>query len=149
MKKKIYVCGNPLVDSDATPFKILPELKALLPELEFKDFDPTENFPRDNPLYIIDTVINAKRVVTIKDLKGLADAPRFSAHDADLAFHLKWLEKMGKLPRLVIFGVPAGGDEKKILEDLVRIIKQSIQPATPTSASKSGRRRTCTGRMRG
>jgi len=109
MKKKIYICGNPLVDRDSMPFRILPELKALLPELRFIDFDPTENFPQDDPLYIIDTVINADRVTTVKDLKGLADAPRFSAHDADLAFHLKWLEKMGKLPKLVIFGIPAEG----------------------------------------
>lgn len=126
MKKKIYVCGNPMLDIDAMPFKILPELRALLPELEFVDFDPTENFPEDDPLYIVDTVINAGGVTILKDLGGLADAPRFSAHDADLAFHLKWLEKMGKLPRLVIFGVPAAGEEKKIREDLVETIKKSV-----------------------
>ena len=124
MKKKIYVCGNPLVDRDSMPFKILPELKALLPELEFIDFDPTENFPKDNPLYIVDTVINARRVVVIKDLKGLEAAPHLSSHDADLAFHLKWLEKMGKLPRLTIFGVPAQGDGKNILQDLAELIEK-------------------------
>jgi Ni,Fe-hydrogenase maturation factor len=128
MKKKIYVCGNVLVDADSMPFKILPELKALLPELEFIDFDPTENFPQDDPLYIIDTVINAGAVTVLKDLKGLADAPRFSTHDADLAFHLKWLEKMEKLPEVTIFGVPAEGDVKNIVKEVAGALRRELTP---------------------
>jgi len=124
MKRKIYICGNPLVDEDSMPFRILPQLRAQLPEIDFIDFDPTENFPRENPLYIIDTVINAPGVMVIRDLAGLGDAPHFSAHDADLAFHLKWLEKMGELPELTIFGVPAEGEEGKILGDLVKMLNR-------------------------
>jgi len=126
MKKKIFICGNPLVDVDSLPFRILPELRAILPEIDFIDFDPTENFPHEDPLIIIDSVINAKEIMVIRDLLNLGDAPHVSAHDADLAFHLKWLEKMGQLPKLVIFGVPAEGEEKSILEDLVKMIKKGI-----------------------
>jgi len=129
MKKKIFICGNPLVDVDSLPFRILPELKVALPEVDFIDFDPTENFPDDDPLYIIDTVINARGVMVIRDLDNLGDAPHVSAHDADLAFHLKWLEKMGELPSLVIFGVPAVGEEKSIREDLVKMIKKALLQA--------------------
>jgi hypothetical protein len=125
MKKKIYVCGNPLVNADAMPFKILPELRVLLPEVEFIDFDPTENFPEGDELFIVDTVINAKSVLVLRDVEALEDPPRFSAHDADLAFHLKWLKKMGKMPKVTIFGVPAVGEAKKIVEDLVKTIGKS------------------------
>jgi Ni,Fe-hydrogenase maturation factor len=126
MKKKIFICGNPLVDTDSLPFRILPELKAKLPEIDFIDFDPTENFPQEDPLIIIDTVINAKKVMVIRDLLNLGDAPHVSAHDADLAFHLKWLEKMGKLPNLVIFGVPVDGDGKAVIKDVVGEIRKAF-----------------------
>lgn len=126
MKRKIYICGNPLMDEDSMPFRILPQLRAQLPEIDFIDFDPTENFPQENPLYIIDTVINAKGVMVLKDLKQLADAPHFSAHDADLAFHLKWLEKMGKLPSLMIFGVPVEGEEKQFVKEVSDLIRREL-----------------------
>jgi len=146
MKKKIFICGNPLVDADSLPFRILPDLKAKLPEVDFVDFDPTDNFPEADPLYIIDTVINARRVMVIRDLKNLAQAPRLSAHDADLAFNLKWLEKMGKLPRIIIFGVPAEGDRKEIVDQLACLVAETHLPIL---ALKNGRRRTCKGRRRG
>jgi Ni,Fe-hydrogenase maturation factor len=126
MKKKIFICGNPLVDTDSLPFRILPELRAKMPEVDFIDFDPTENFPQEDPLYIIDTVINAKEVMVIRDLENLGDAPHLSAHDADLAFHLKWLEKMGKLPKLVIFGVPGEGEEGAIVKRAVALIRREF-----------------------
>jgi Ni,Fe-hydrogenase maturation factor len=126
MKRKIYICGNPLVDEDSMPFRILPQLRAQLPEIDFMDFDPTENFPQEDPLYIIDTVINAPGVMVLKDLNQLGDAPHYSAHDADLAFHLKWLEKMGKLPALTIFGVPAEGEEKSLIKEVVGLIQREL-----------------------
>lgn len=124
----IYVCGNPLVDMDSVPFRILPELKAGLPEVNFRDFDPTENFPEDNPLYIIDTIVGVSGVRVLEDVESFEDAPHFSAHDADLAFHLKWLKKMEKLPKLVIFGVPSEGDLSLITDILVKKIKKSSDP---------------------
>lgn len=118
MMKNVYICGNPLVDDDSMPFRILKDLKDRFPEINFSDFDPTENFPDDDPLYIIDTVMGIKKVRVIEDVDSFEDAPNLSAHDADLAFHLKMLKKLGRLPRVVIFGVPANGDEKAVLDQL-------------------------------
>lgn len=115
----IYICGNPLVKHDSMPFKILEGLRKSIPENNFIEFDPTENFPKDNPLYIIDTALGILNVTVVEDVERLEDAPNLSAHDADLAFHLKWLKKMGKLPVFKIFCVPPSGDKNEILKELL------------------------------
>lgn len=126
MAKNVYICGNPLVDYDSMPFRILEALKNTLPDIHFSDFDPTENFPDDNPLFIIDTVAGISDVRVIEDVDGFEDAPHFSLHDADLAFHLKLMKKTGKLPQVKIFGVPPAGDEEVILSEVVRQLKKSL-----------------------
>jgi Ni,Fe-hydrogenase maturation factor len=126
MKKRVYICGNPLVDEDSMPFRILPVLQKKLPFVDFIEFDPTENFPEDDPLFILDTVINAKEVCIIEDLRSLESAPHVSLHDADLAFHLQWLEKVGKLQQMVIFGVPSAGDENRIIDSLADLMLQYV-----------------------
>jgi hypothetical protein len=123
IKQKIYVCGNVALEQDSMPFKILPELKHVLPAIDFIEFDPSENFPDEDPLFLLDTVLDIDEVTVIEDIEKLADSPRISVHDSDLAFHLKWLKKMGNPQKVIIFGVPAAGDEKKLagqLEDKIR-----------------------------
>jgi hypothetical protein len=124
--KRIYICGNKDVDIDNMPFRILAELRGLFPEIDFIEFDPTENLPADNPLMIIDTVLGVDKVVVVKEPGQLGDSPHVSVHDADLAFHLKWLAKLGKLPKIVIFGVPAEGEKKVVLDLLAEKIRAWI-----------------------
>jgi len=121
MGLKVYLCGNEMVEADNMPYKILNFLRGGLPQIEFLAFDPTENFPDEDPIYIIDTVLGADKVVVLggEDLERFENAPHVSAHDADLAFHLKWLKKMGRLPRVVIFGVPEKGDVEKIAGEVI------------------------------
>jgi len=113
--RNIYFCGNEIVKADDMPLRLKNDLEKLFPRLNLVAFDPTENFPEDDPVYIVDTVIGIDKVVVIKDVEQLADAPHVSVHDADLAFHLKWLKKLGKLPKVIILGVPAVGDPDRIL----------------------------------
>ncbi len=124
MVKNVYICGNPLVNDDSMPFRILKDLKAAFPEINFLDFDPTENFPDDDPLFIIDTVVGISGVKVIEDVDGFENAPHFSLHDADLAFHLKMMKKLGKLPKIKIFGVPQEGNEKTIVSHLVNFLTE-------------------------
>ena len=126
MKKKniIYIFGNPLLDFDNLPLKLAPKLEKLFPEIDFVITDPSENLkPIDGELIIIDTVEGIKKVILIDDIGKLETSKIYSLHDFDLAFNLKLLQKIGKLKRVKIFGVPMDGDEKEILSQLINLLK--------------------------
>jgi Ni,Fe-hydrogenase maturation factor len=128
MKKKIYVCGNSLVENDSMPIRILHDLRGLLPEIEFVMYDPTENFPEGDPVYFLDTALDIREVLVMDDPSKLLDSPRNSVHDSDLAFQLKMMKKLGELPRIYIFCVP----EKGRKDDILRSLKGQIRKIIPT-----------------
>ena len=122
-KKTIHIFGNPLLDFDNLPLKLAPKLEKLFPEIDFVITDPSENIsPIDGELIIIDTVENIKNVILIDDIEKLETNKIYSLHDFDLAFNLKLLQKIGKLKRVKIFGVPMEGDEEDVLEQLEKSI---------------------------
>jgi len=122
-KKTIHIFGNPLLDFDNLPLKLAPKLEKLFPEIDFVIADPSENLePNNGELIIIDTVEGIKKVVVIDDLEKIQTGKIYSLHDFDLAFNLKLLQKIGKLKKVKIFGVPMEGDEKEILEQLEKSI---------------------------
>jgi Ni,Fe-hydrogenase maturation factor len=126
MKQKtiIHIFGNPLLDFDNLPLKLAPKLQKIFPEIDFVITDPSENIkPINGELIIIDTIEDIKKVVVIDDLEKIQTGKIYSLHDFDLAFNLKLLQKIGKLKKVIIFGVPMKGDEKEILEQLRKLIK--------------------------
>lgn len=53
-KITIYIFGNPLLDFDNLPIKLLPELKKEFPEIKFTVMDPNENIkPINKELVVI------------------------------------------------------------------------------------------------
>ena len=111
------------MDFDNLPLKLAPKLQKLFPEIDFVITDPSENIsPIDGELIIIDTVENIKNVILIDDIEKLETNKIYSLHDFDLAFNLKLLQKIGKLKRVKIFGVPMEGDEEDVLEQLEKSI---------------------------
>jgi len=122
-RRTIYIFGNPLLPFDRLPFRLAPRLKKIFPEINFVIQDPNENLKPDNgDLYIIDTVMGIKKVAVITDLDKVQLDKIYSAHDCDLGFNLKLLQKIGKLKKTVIFGVPAEINGKKALEQLAEKI---------------------------
>ena len=133
-KKTIHIFGNPLLDFDNLPLKLAPKLEKIFPEIDFIITDPNENLkPIDGELIIIDTIEGVKsaqggpasgrKVILIDDIEKLETNKIYSLHDFDLAFNLKLLQKIGKLKSVKIFGVPMEGNEKEILEQLIKMIK--------------------------
>jgi len=121
----IYVFGNPLLDFDNLPLKILPELEKQFPEIDFIVKDPNENLhPENKQLTIIDTVMDIHKVTLITDIDKISRSPSYSLHDLDLGFNLKLLKKIGLLEKVAIIGVPPQGDKDRILNDIIQIIKQ-------------------------
>lgn len=144
-KKTIHIFGNPLLDFDNLPLKLAPKLEKLFPEIDFIITDPSENFnPIDGKLIIIDTVEGIENVTLINDIEKLEVSKIYSLHDFDLAFNLKLLQKIGRLKKVKIFGVPMSGDEEEILGQLIKMIK-----ITSNSPAKSAKRMTCKDHRRG
>ncbi len=121
---KIYLFGNPLVDFDNLPMRLLPELQKAFPGIDFVVQDPNENLrPERGELNIIDTVIGPKEAILIEDIEKIELSPSCSLHDFDLGFNLKLLKKIGRLDKVKIFGIPSGLDEKKALKQLITLLK--------------------------
>ncbi len=110
----IYVCGNPLVKEDSLPLRILPALQKRFPDINFVEFEPTEDLPKEDNLIIIDTVINAKDVMLIDDIDKFVQTKALSLHDFDLGLNLKLAKKLGRLKSVKIIGVPPNGSVDKV-----------------------------------
>jgi len=134
MRKKIYVFGNPLLEEDSLPVRLVPKLRKIFPRLDFIIQDPNENLkPEDGTLYIIDTIIVENqgskvegRIQVIKDLDEIQLDKAYSAHDFDLGFNLKLLAKIGKLKKIVIFGVPTKMSHNKALKQLRKEVNKEL-----------------------
>ena len=123
-KKTIHIFGNPMLDFDNLPIRVAPKLRKLFPNINFVVADPNENIePLNGELTIIDAVEGIDKVMLIDDLRQLKTEKIYSLHDFDLAFNLKLLQKIGKLNKIKIIGVPMEGNEKEILDQLVKVIE--------------------------
>jgi Ni,Fe-hydrogenase maturation factor len=126
-RKTIYIFGNPLLDFDNLPLKLAPKLRKIFPEIDFVIADPNENLnPIDKELAIIDTIEGIEKVVLVEDIEKIQDQKLYSLHDFDLAFNLKLLQKIGKLEKIKIIGVPMKGNEVEILKQLKELLSFSL-----------------------
>ncbi len=130
---KILIFGNPDLDFDSLPLRILPELKKRLPKVDFEIKDSNEEWETLENLIIIDTVLGIDKPTVFDDLENFSAPPRVSLHDFDAYTNLKYLQKLGKIKKIKIIGLPAspsGGpliiSEKEALEFLVKTFSNSL-----------------------
>src|SRR3989338_8798508 len=124
----VFVCGNPFLKEDCLPLLILPKLKIAIPQVNFIEFEPTEDLPRKDELIIIDTVINAKEVVVLHDVERFVQGKALSMHDCDLGFNLKIAKKMKWLNKLTIIGLPPNINQDEAVEKIKSILSsRSVQ----------------------
>jgi len=106
---KVLVFGNPFLENDSLPLKILPKLREKFPEIEFKEIDPTEDLDKQGrDLVILDTVEGIDEIVELNSIEQLHANKVYSMHDFDLAYNLKLLKKIGKIDSVRIIGIPMG-----------------------------------------
>lgn len=122
---RIYVFGNPLVKEDSLVLRILPRLKKEFNNIEFLEFDPSEDFNEER-LVILDVVKGIKEVKIIEDIDKIELKNIYSLHDFDLGFNLKLLKKIGKLKEAVIIGVPMLINEEKAFQEVKRVISSEL-----------------------
>lgn len=119
MIKKILVFGNPIIEKDSLPLKILNDLQKTFPQIKFKEFDPSENLKDEGrDLYIIDSVESINKVEVITDINDIKLSKIYSVHDFDLGYELKLLKKSGMVDKIVIFGVPMNTNKERVLKQL-------------------------------
>jgi Ni,Fe-hydrogenase maturation factor len=106
------------MEGDAFPIRLLLRLRKEFSSIKFIELDPTENFPEENHLIIVDTIANTQKVVMWDDIDAIQSSPSYSLHDFDLGMTLKLMKKMGKLKRVTIFGVPPSGSEENVFQEL-------------------------------
>lgn len=124
---KLLGFGNPLIKQDNLALKILPKLRELFPNIEFKEFDPTENLEAEieqGKLRILDVVQGIDKVIVIRDIEQLKQNKIYSMHDFDLGFNLKLLKKIGKLKEVEIIGLPMKMKEEDAISQIHLILKK-------------------------
>lgn len=119
----VYIFGNPDLKEDSLPIKLIPELKKQFPSHRFIVKDPNEEWEIPEELVIIDTVLGIDKVTIFDDLKQFASTPRVSLHDFDAFTNLLYLQKLGKLKKIKIIGVPQEIEKRKALRDTYEALK--------------------------
>ena len=120
--KTIYVMGNLLVEQDSLPIKILPDLRKVMPNYEFIELDPSEDFPKQKTLTIIDTVLDIKKVTLVKEIDKIQLEKICSLHDFDLGYNLKLMKKFGMIETVIIVGVPIDIKKKEAIKQIKDVI---------------------------
>lgn len=118
----IYIFGNPDLEMDSLPIKLIPELKKLYPEISFVIKDPNEEWNIPEEMIIIDTALGLNKVTVFDDLESFANTPNLSMHDFDALTNLRYMKKLGKLKKIKIIGIPPEIDPNKALKMIVKIL---------------------------
>lgn len=136
MKPRVLVFGNPLVEKDSVPLKIIGRLREKFPEVEFVEFDAAEDLEREGgELLIIDAVdgIDDVRVLGLEDVDKIMAPKAYSMHDFDLGVTLKLLKKMKMIDSVAVIGVPTTMGAEDAFPRTVEALKATLP-------SGSGRR---------
>lgn len=137
----IYVFGNPILKKDSLPARLLPKLRKELPEVTFIHADPTENWWQpastrldsarlaqrgegEKELVIMDTVQGIEKVTVFNSLAEFEKTSRITPHDYDVYVDLKLMQKVGKVKKATIIGIPYGNTS---LKNILKEIKKSLE----------------------
>ena len=105
------------------PLKLAPLLREALPDIEFREFDPTENLPDDcENFHMIDTVLGLKEPRIFTNIDDITNQKTYSMHDFDLGWIIKLYKKLRMIKEITIFGVPETGDTSEVLDQVKKLI---------------------------
>jgi Ni,Fe-hydrogenase maturation factor len=122
----VYIFGNKDLAYDSLPIKILPEIKKTFPKINFEIKDPNEELDTSSSFLILDTVMGIDKVIVFTRLKEFSSSPNLTLHDFDVFSNLKLLEKIGKLPKIKIIGIPPTISEKNALKEVTSMLKANL-----------------------
>lgn len=129
---KIYVFGNEDLSDDSNAIKIARTLENDT-TIEFVYIKPNQDLPfeHEDSVMLMDVVpnITEPELIEFDQISKIQLPPRTSAHDFDLAFQLKYLQKLGKLHDVKIIAIPQTDkvDYLRIHSILRKLVAQDIQ----------------------
>jgi hypothetical protein len=112
---QVYVFGNPDIEMDSLPLRLMPKLREALPLHSFINLDPNEDWDVPRHMVIIDVVVGLAEPRVFLGLEHFMKAPRMTCHDFDAYANLLLLKKIGQIDDTTILGLPPGYDESKAL----------------------------------
>lgn len=130
---KIYVLGNEDISFDNAAIKAAKQLENDFKEVNCVFVKPNEDVPfvNEKNVLILDVVSGINKVEYIDDIDVdvFKLSPRYSAHDFDLNFQLRYLKKINKLGKVSIIGLPLGKspDYSSIHSIVKKLVAQDIQ----------------------
>ncbi len=119
----VFVFGNPDLPMDSLPLRILPELRKRLPDIDFQVKDPNEEWDVPEELTVIDTVVGLKEPRVFDGLDAFSSAPRLTMHDFGAYANLRLLQKIGRLRKIRIVGLPPNLKEADALNITIAGLK--------------------------
>ena len=118
----VYVFGNASSPSDSIPLKLLPALQKQFPTINFVHVDPTENWYKgEKQLVILDTVVGIQKPTIFNSLDAFDKQADITPHDYDVYMDLKLLQKIEKIQKITIIGIPHHSN--RIQKDLIELLK--------------------------
>ena len=104
----LYLFGNPDAPFDSIPVKLLKELERKFPSIQFIQKDPNEEWEiSGDDITIIDTVFGIAKVTVFDSLDAFSSPPHTTLNDFDAYSNLRFLQKLGKLKKIKIIGIPS------------------------------------------
>jgi hypothetical protein len=131
----IFVFGNPDLEMDALPVRLIPALQKEFSDIAFVTLDPNEDWDVPKHMVIIDTVVGIETVMVFHDLSVFSKAPRMTCHDFDAYANLLLLKKIGKITGVTIIGVPVSAYEHLLPEVIDALKTASDGRIAPTTGS--------------
>ncbi len=122
--KNIYVFGNPDLEIDSLPIKLLPVLRKQFPKITFTILDPNEECDVDKDMLIIDTVVGINEITVFDSLSAFMKVPRMTCHDFDAYSNLMFMQKLKKINSVKIIGVPPTIEKETAKQSLYKIIQK-------------------------
>lgn len=121
---QVYVFGNIDQEFDNLATKVAKKIKGV----DFVFVRPNEDLPFAGHKHVIimDTVAGIDRVTlfTEEDLDKIVSPKSTTVHDYDLGFQLKYLYKLGKLPKLDLIALPQSGQiDYSLLNHIINSLK--------------------------
>lgn len=124
---RVFVFGNPDIEIDSLPVRLLPRLKEQFPEWEFVMLDPNEDWNVPKHMVIVDTVVNIDEPRVFVGLEQFMRAPRLTCHDFDAYANLQLLKKLGHIDDTTILGLPPSYNpdaaQQWLIHELSKLLK--------------------------